>query len=54
MHDIRSVSWEYVARHNPGLKVSAEPKACVEDSMGMGSSIYCYLKGRWQKLAGAD
>jgi len=51
---IRTVNWDYVARHNPGLKVGVEPKACVEDGQGMGSSIYCYLSGKWAKLIGAD
>jgi hypothetical protein len=30
------------------------PRACIEDGVGMGSSIYCYLDGAWAVLAGAD
>lgn len=51
---IRSVEWDYVVRHNPGLRGRSAPKACVEDGVGMGSSIYCFLNGEWVGLTGAD
>lgn len=51
---IRVADWDYVARHNPGIRPAAAPKACIEDGVGMGSSIYCYLNGEWVRLAGAD
>ena len=51
---IRGVDWNYVARHNPELRLSRKPKACVEDALGMGSVLYCYLDGKWVDLMGAD
>jgi hypothetical protein len=51
---IRSVRWDYVARHNPGIRPGLNQGVCVEDGVGMGSSIYCYLDGAWVPLAGAD
>ena len=50
--NIRIVQWDYVARHNPGLR--SAPGDCIEDGAGMGSTLYCYLDGRWTALAGAD
>jgi hypothetical protein len=51
---IRVVSWDYVAKHNPALRLVSPPFACIEDSAGMGSLIYCYLAGTWTVLPGAD
>jgi hypothetical protein len=51
---IRVVHWDYVAQHNPGIPPSDAVEACIEDGVGMGSSIYCYLNGAWAPLAGAD
>jgi hypothetical protein len=52
---IRVVGWDYVARHNPGTApVDAPARACIEDGVGMGSSIYCHLNGAWVALTGAD
>jgi hypothetical protein len=51
---IRVADWDYVVRHNPGIRVAAAPTACIEDGAGMASSIYCYLDGAWAPLAGAD
>src|ERR1035437_3650733 len=51
---IRVADWDCVVRHNPGIRVAAAPTACIEDGVGMGSSIYCYLDGAWAPLAGAD
>jgi hypothetical protein len=46
--------WDYVVRHNPGLNTTAAPRAFIEDGVGMGSLIYCYLNGSWAVLPGAD
>jgi hypothetical protein len=51
---IRVVDWDYVARHNLGLRADTAARACIEDGAGIGSSIYCYLNGAWVPLAGAD
>ena len=51
---IRVADWNYVAQHNPGIRPASPPKTCIEDGVGMGSSIYCYLNGAWVGLAGAD
>ncbi len=51
---IRLARWDYVVRHNPGIRPAGVPSACIEDGVGMGSSIYCYLNGAWVVLAGAD
>ena len=51
---IRVAGWDYVVRHNPGIRVTAAPTACIEDGAGMASTIYCYLDGAWAPLAGAD
>ena len=51
---IRVADWDYVVRHNPGIRVTAAPTACIEDGAGMASTIYCYLDGAWAPLAGAD
>jgi hypothetical protein len=51
---IRVARWDYVVQHNPGLRPAAAPTACIEDGVGMGSSVYCYLGGAWAVLAGAD
>jgi hypothetical protein len=51
---IRVARWDYVRRHNPGIRPATAPRACIEDGVGMGSSIYCYLNGAWLVLAGAD
>ncbi len=51
---IRIASFDYVAKHNPGIRPADVPGACIEDGAGMGSSIYCYLNGAWVRLAGAD
>ena len=51
---IRVTDWDYVVRHNPGIRVTAAPTACIEDGAGMASTIYCYLDGAWAPLAGAD
>jgi hypothetical protein len=52
--EIRVAGWAYVVRHNPGIRAAAAPTACIEDGVGMGSIIYCYLDGAWAPLAGAD
>jgi hypothetical protein len=52
---LRLAGWDYVVRHNPGLRRAPESAgACIEDGVGMGSVIYCYLGGAWTALAGAD
>jgi hypothetical protein len=51
---IRVASFDYVTKHNPGIRPADVPGACIEDGAGMGSSIYCYLNGAWVRLAGAD
>lgn len=51
---IRVVPWDYVARHNPGIPPAVTPRPCIEDGVGMASSIYCCLNGAWVALAGAD
>jgi hypothetical protein len=51
---IRLADRDYVAKHNPGMRSGDLPKVCVEDGVGMGSSIYCYMGGSWALLAGAD
>jgi hypothetical protein len=51
---IRVADWNYVVRHNPGVRAAAAPTACIEDGVGMGSVIYCYIGGAWAPLAGAD
>jgi len=51
---LRSVDWDYVVRHNPGLKPATHPRTCVADELGMGSVLYCYLGGKWVRLDGAD
>jgi hypothetical protein len=51
---IRVAGWNYVVRHNPGVRAAAAPASCIEDAVGMGSVIYCYLDGAWAGLAGAD
>jgi len=51
---IRVASSDYVAKHNPGIRPETIPPACIEDGVGMGSSIYCYVSGAWMVLAGAD
>jgi hypothetical protein len=51
---IRVADWDYVVRHNPGIRPAAAPRACIEDGVGMGSLIYCYLNGAWAVLEGAD
>jgi hypothetical protein len=52
---IQSVHWDYVLRHNPGMVDRPDhPPACVEEGVGMGSTIYCDLDGTWAPLAGAD
>jgi len=51
---IRRVGGDYVARHNPGLQLRTMQRACVEDGLGMGSVLYCYLDHKWTPLAGAD
>jgi hypothetical protein len=51
---LRLVRWDYVVRHNPGIRSVDVPSVCIEDGVGMGSSIYCYLNGAWVVLAGAD
>ena len=43
-----------MARHNPELRLARKPKACLEDALGMGSVLYCYLDGKWVDLMGAD
>ena len=51
---IRIADWGYVARHNPGIRPAPAPTACIEDGVGMASSIHCHLNGSWVRLAGAD
>ena len=51
---IRVAGWDYVVRHNPGVRAAGAPTACIEDGVGMGSVIYCFLDGAWAPLAGAD
>jgi hypothetical protein len=51
---IRVADWDYVAQHDPGIRPAVTPKACIEDGVGMASSIYCHLDGAWVRLAGAD
>lgn len=51
---IRAVHWGYVAQHNRELKLPEHPETCIEDGLGMGSTLYCYLDGEWVGLAGAD
>jgi hypothetical protein len=50
----RIADWDYVAQHNPGIRPAIAPKACIEDGVGMASSICCHLNGAWVRLAGAD
>ena len=51
---IRAVGWSYALQHNPGFQNAAGPSSCIEDGVGMGSTLYCRLDGRWVGLAGAD
>ncbi len=51
---IRVVGWDYVVRHNPGIRRANAPKVCIEDGVSMGSLIYCYVNGTWAVLTGAD
>ena len=51
---IRLVNWAYVAQHNPGRRSPVIPRACLEDGVGMGSTLYCNLDGSWVGLLGAD
>lgn len=51
---IRVADWRYVAQHNSGIRPATVPNACIEDGVGMASSIYCHLNGAWVRLAGAD
>jgi len=51
---IRVAGWDYVVRHNPGIRPANAPKVCIEDGVSMGSLIYCYVNGAWAVLTGAD
>jgi hypothetical protein len=53
---IRIVDRAYVADHNRSsdLQNLRKDARCVEDAIGMGSSIYCSVDGQWIMYAGAD
>jgi hypothetical protein len=51
---IRIVGWDYVVRHNPGIRPANALKVCIEDGVSMGSLIYCNVNGAWAVLTGAD
>jgi hypothetical protein len=51
---LRLVSWDYVVQHNPSQRTPAVPRSCLEDGVGMGSTVYCNLGGSWASLMGAD
>ena len=53
---IRVVDGAYVAAHNRSSPISRQMgnRRCIEDIVGSGSAIYCFVEGNWQKYAGAD
>jgi hypothetical protein len=55
-NSIRIVDRAYVADHNRSTDLQSLRKdaSCVEDAVGMGSSIYCSVRGQWIRYAGAD
>ncbi|MDQ1474113.1 MAG: hypothetical protein QOJ99_5593 [Bryobacterales bacterium] len=55
-NSIRIVDRTYVADHNRSADLQSLRKDahCVEDAIGMGSSIYCSVDSQWIRYAGAD
>ena len=47
---------QYVLDHNPDVPAREfrNDLRCLEDSVGIGSALYCFVRGKWTTFQGAD